>query len=64
MEKESMDDEGENFEAKLFAFEKISEIEDKVSFSICINRDNPLWEQMIEAFKEDKEIQIKIMELK
>jgi hypothetical protein len=50
----------ETIEGHLFAFEQISEIEEKISVSFSIGRENPLWEQLLEAFKENKPIQLNI----
>lgn len=50
----------DSFDAMIYAVEKISEIEDKISISFIVDKESPLRNQLINAFKYDKPIEINI----
>jgi len=50
----------ERIEANVFAFEQISEIEDKVSVSFYVERSNKLFDKLLNAFKHNNPIEISV----
>jgi hypothetical protein len=51
----------EKIEGHLFAFEQISEIEDKISVSFIIGKDNPLLNKLLDAFKQGYPVELTVV---